>query len=651
MAPIPERRSLRRELRSGFYRRLWNSTKASPSSLGGVVRCAPDTAPAGPLTQHSGLSRAQQLIVLSTLKLPVLPIVFQQHGGVSLDRALPLVSGYNWWSAMLLRIKLQQYLENRRGSWRQQVEQLGKGEHYSVCLKGRGRLGRNTTIDATAEAQNVSDIHRAWTNRTEDTATGEIGPPENRWEGLSARLDMTHKLKGHKIVLGGAVQDRFQCQGRVLCVPGILSAEVASDRQNLHYKLGVHEVFGETTAGAAAGAGPGTGSGAGPSEHEHLGGHYLQGGIGMDGVLTVCGGNRRRRPKRAKSPDGSGGSADTASTGSSSDDSVLGFIASAEEDQEKPSSLPKDDIHSREGRNVAAPMRGGHVESDSPTLKTVADSQRMLHNLTEQLVAVKQFSKDLLEATQQVRTGTLVRMLANDGKTGRRGRHRGSPRFFLPNPHLKVGGLIGVTGSWRVRPRPADASHSHVDLHSSSSAGPSASSGAGLRLVRLSAAKDAAAKVFLGGSVSAQIGHMKRPFLNFSSLLAQLELGIPVPWLSGQLRRGRMQGVRSRQNLTTGITKLPFVPVLNLSVAQQVIGPLRVKADYKFSLDSRGGALGATNRGPMGVLVDHVQNIQPSLLDVQYGADISIPGTHGAVRFGGWYAPSRKEGMLEFRMM
>lgn len=36
--------------------------------------------------------------------------------------------------------------------------------------------------------------------------------------------------------------------------------------------------------------------------------------------------------------------------------------------------------------------------------------------------------------------------------------------------------------------------------------------------------RDATAQLFCGGSVSAQIGHMKRSFLDFSSILAQLEV-------------------------------------------------------------------------------------------------------------------------------
>lgn len=45
---------------------------------------------------------------------------------------------------------------------------------------------------------------------------------------------------------------------------------------------------------------------------------------------------------------------------------------------------------------------------------------------------------------------------------------------------------------------------------------------------------------------------------------------MPLSGAPGRYRRGRLQGARSNQNLTAGISKLPFVPILNVSLAQQV---------------------------------------------------------------------------------
>ena len=79
---MPEARSTRRELRGAFNRQFWNQTTESSRSLDAVVRCLPNEAPPGPMTTPSGLSRAQQLLVASTLGLPLVPIVSQEHGGL-----------------------------------------------------------------------------------------------------------------------------------------------------------------------------------------------------------------------------------------------------------------------------------------------------------------------------------------------------------------------------------------------------------------------------------------------------------------------------------------------------------------------------------------------------------------------------------------
>ena len=79
---MPEARSSRRELRGAFYRQFWNQTTESSRSLDTVVRCLPNEAPPGPMTTQSSLSRTQQLLVASTLGLPVVPIVSEDHGGL-----------------------------------------------------------------------------------------------------------------------------------------------------------------------------------------------------------------------------------------------------------------------------------------------------------------------------------------------------------------------------------------------------------------------------------------------------------------------------------------------------------------------------------------------------------------------------------------
>lgn len=83
----------------------------------------------------------------------------------------------------------------------------------------------------------------------------------------------------------------------------------------------------------------------------------------------------------------------------------------------------------------------------------------------------------------------------------------------------------------------------------------------------------------------------------------------------------------------------------------QAVGPIRVKADYQFYLESSIRAVGGSSFRGMGGILDHLKCTQPSLKDVQYGIDFAVPGSYGAVRAGAWYTPSRKEGMMELRIM
>jgi hypothetical protein len=94
---------------------------------------------------------------------------------------------------------------------------------------------------------------------------------------------------------------------------------------------------------------------------------------------------------------------------------------------------------------------------------------------------------------------------------------------------------------------------------------------------------------------------------------------------------------------------------LTLSAAQQVIGPVRFRGDWRFALDSQA----ACPKGLMSVvdprahlqLLRHVGGMRPSLVESAYGVDVVVPGSSGAARIVAWWSPGRREGMLELRLL
>lgn len=76
---------------------------------------------------------------------------------------------------------------------------------------------------------------------------------------------------------------------------------------------------------------------------------------------------------------------------------------------------------------------------------------------------------------------------------------------------------------------------------------------------------------------------------------------------------------------------------------------MRFKADFRVALDSH-YVMTANQNSTLSDFWNQMQRIRPTLLDTQFGFDFVIPGTQGAIKFGGWYLPSRKEAMAELRL-
>ncbi|CAD7705404.1 unnamed protein product [Ostreobium quekettii] len=602
---MAEARSSRRELRGAFYRQFWNQTIESSRSLDTVVRCMPNEASPGPLTSPSGLSRAQQLLVASALGVPLAPTFSKEHGGVCLDRAVPLLGCRWFWTALLFRFKLQKYLEERQNMapWLRQVEALGNPQNFRACCKGRLDLGKHISITGKVESNSVKDIHEAIQWRPPPQGSSTAGPNgRGRWDGFSARTDLRMQLRGHRISASRAYQDEFRCKGGYARVPGLLSVEVASDKgmEAMHYRIGVHQVEGHPVyAGGTADDAPVEG---------YTPGTYLQGGLAFDGEATLL--PRKRHIHRWHNK------ARTARVG---DTLTL--------------------LRRQQGDPLLQFDKGDAGGTSLPDSQQKASSDEILENMRMRTQKVKTLSTDARGWASKVRHGKLKEMLGLQAKDKGRRPKKQTPWPFLSNAHLRVCGLIGLAASMRIsgfsgmRSRPSFSE-------------PSPSTSTVRRWSPRPWANERFAHLFLATGISLQAGQMQNWLLSYSSVSARFEVQVPAPWGAYQRLR-RSQSFRGRR--TAWVAGAGTPPGVQVSVAQQVLGPLRAKADFRWVLEA-GDPVVRPGGGPLIRAQDHIRSLRSHLAEAQYGFDFAAPGLAGAFRIGGWYTPARKEGLIEMRM-
>jgi hypothetical protein len=206
---------------------------------------------------------------------------------------------------------------------------------------------------------------------------------------------------------------------------------------------------------------------------------------------------------------------------------------------------------------------------------------------------------------------------------------------------------------------------------------------------------------------------MRRPLLDLTALAATLDLGLTGPQLAGAAAgQGGAGGAPALQRHPAfGLEQRGVWHALTLSGTQQLLGPLRLRADARwvrppasrragmdgglagrltawpagqaaswppgarrgpqlprspppprrcpplplprrFALDSEVPFSAAQLRGGQALpsLARHLRGVRPQLVDCAWGLDMVVPGSMGAARVVGWYAPARGEGMLELRL-
>lgn len=155
-------------------------------------------------------------------------------------------------------------------------------------------------------------------------------------------------------------------------------------------------------------------------------------------------------------------------------------------------------------------------------------------------------------------------------------------------------------------------------------------------------------------AIHAQAGSFSRPLLDFTSVDLRLDtagLGTPSRPLDAEKRKPMSLADR----FITMDGRLNADPLtVTLSLGQQLIGPLRLRAEVRASgaeaLKATRAGLSAIRAGkPLNEITDSVQKqlVSP---EVVYGLDCPLPPLLGSARVVAWYNATRQEAFAEMRL-
>lgn len=162
-------------------------------------------------------------------------------------------------------------------------------------------------------------------------------------------------------------------------------------------------------------------------------------------------------------------------------------------------------------------------------------------------------------------------------------------------------------------------------------------------------------RVFSSIGISAQVGNFIKPVLDFSSASVRLDFGLNSVYSIGNLPTSANTSAldmtsRPDKHRAFAIEGKGTWHSCTVSIAQQIIGPLRGRADLRFALDPTNVPQNQGERSTLKGIAQTALSIRPSLLETMYGADVIVPGSKGAARVAMWWSPKRREGMMELRL-
>jgi len=159
-------------------------------------------------------------------------------------------------------------------------------------------------------------------------------------------------------------------------------------------------------------------------------------------------------------------------------------------------------------------------------------------------------------------------------------------------------------------------------------------------------------RLFASAGVNMQLGNFSKNLLDFTSVSLKLDTGMPFPSPSSSLADAnageKSNSLPALQHSLLGEYKQRKHTV-STSIAQQLFGPIRVRADARYEIELHQPSL----KGP---LMDQLKSVvrvpeNASKPEIVYGLDWHLPYVSGAARLSVWYSPTRREGLGEIRLL
>ncbi|KAH7622361.1 hypothetical protein NADE_004948 [Nannochloris sp. 'desiccata'] len=292
--------------------------------------------------------------------------------------------------------------------------------------------------------------------------------------------------------------------------------------------------------------------------------------------------------------------------------------------------------------------------------------------IAESLVALRQLKETVSRVTSDVQDGSLQRL--SEQLSMQQAPRRKPYSLLLAQPHVKLTAAMGclarmplphvralVPGSNQHQinqnPGPAPNTGNHRRSASMGSMTSRASFSSQLADVWEPYLKGTALRVFASTGISGQLGRFTRPVFDYTAMALRLDVGLSsphivgsVPGAAGIISSALSESNRPDKHRAFALEGRGSWHALSVSLAQQVVGPFRARADFRFALDPTNVPQDQGERSTLKGLALTALSVRPSLLETVYGGDVVLPGTEGAARLAFWWSPKRREAMAELRL-